>query len=222
MSILVFASSIWWKCRPKSDFSTWFLTLSPFVHFLAHNTVFEGVFDYASKNKNQLNSFWKLFTSFSSFWRIIPYTRENHLICDIIIAIIALTLILTKKITIFCFAMLWAIVIDQNSVPKSSLGPNKGVAFSEIWVRVSSNSFFCCRPWWLIFHCRINVLHSHFHLQQPFERLINTFVNIVDIPSDDIFELPSTFSYTSSIVVSMFCILFSICNNRLNVWSTHL
>ena len=140
MSILVFASSIWWKCRPKSDFSTRFLTLSPFVHFLAHNPVFEGDFDYASKNKNQLNSFWKLFTSFSSFSRIIPYTRENHLISDIIIANTALTLVLTKNITIFNFAMLWAIVIHQNNVAKSSLGANKGVALSEIWHLLAPSS----------------------------------------------------------------------------------
>ena len=53
----------------------------------------------------------------------------------------ALTLVLTKNITIFCFAMLWTIVNHQNNVAKSSLGPNKDVAFPEVWVRVSSNSF---------------------------------------------------------------------------------
>ena len=69
--------------------------------------------------------------------RIISYTRENHLISDIIIAIIALTLVLTKNITNFCFAMLWTKVIHQNNVPKSSLGPNKGVALSEVWDQMS-------------------------------------------------------------------------------------
>ena len=49
----------------------------------------------------------------------------------------ALTLVLTKKITIFCFAMLWTIVIHQNNIPKSSLGPNKGVAFPEVWDQMS-------------------------------------------------------------------------------------
>ena len=99
--------------------------------------------DYASKNKNQVKRFCKLFTSFSSFSRIIFYTRENHLICDIIIiVIIALTLILTKNITIFNFAMLWTMVIHQNNVPKRSLGPNKDVAFSEVWVRMSTNFTF--------------------------------------------------------------------------------
>ena len=97
--------------------------------------------DYASKNRNQVKRFCKLFTSFSSFWRIIPYTRENHLICDIIIvAIIALTLVLTKNITIFYFAMLWTKVIHQNNVAKSSLGANKGVALSEIWHLLAPSS----------------------------------------------------------------------------------
>ena len=93
--------------------------------------------DYASKNKNQVRRFCKLLFSFSSFSRIISYTRENHWISDIIIAIRALTLVLTKKITIFFFAIVWAIVIHQNNVPKSSLGPNKGVAFSEVWDQMS-------------------------------------------------------------------------------------
>ena len=62
--------------------------------------------DYASKKKNQVRSFCKPLTSFLSFSCIISYTRENHLISDIIIAIIALTLVLTKNITIFNFAML--------------------------------------------------------------------------------------------------------------------
>ena len=52
--------------------------------------------DYASKNKNQVRRFCKLLSSFSSFSRIISYTRENHWISDIIIAIRALTLVLTK------------------------------------------------------------------------------------------------------------------------------
>ena len=30
-------------CTPKSDFSTRFLTPFPFIHFLDHNPVFEGV-----------------------------------------------------------------------------------------------------------------------------------------------------------------------------------
>ena len=93
--------------------------------------------NYASKNKNQVRRFCKLLTSFSSFSRIISYTRKNHLISDIIIANIPLTLVLTKNVTIFCFAMLWTKVIHQINVAKSSLGPNKGVAFSEIWDQMS-------------------------------------------------------------------------------------
>ena len=36
--------------------------------------------------------------------------------------------------------MLWAMVIDQNNVTKSSLGANKGVALSEIWHLLAPSS----------------------------------------------------------------------------------